>query len=211
MLTGEDFSFDSTFGYNLEVSGDFLVISTYREYVSETGAIYIYKFSDELYERTIIGPEILGIYGDKFGGNLIVRGDMIITSAYGYEDKTGAVFIYDLVDEGYERILQPSDVSPGDRFGQVITEHEDYYAVSSAGYNNSKGALYLYKFDDQTYERKITEEDTQENAGFGFSIYFHNEYLFIANNSYDDKVGIVYLYKTNDELYRRIISPADKE
>ena len=190
----------------VEVYDDYIIFSCvgYNNYT--TGSIRIYKFSDESYERKIVGSEAEN--GDYFGSTIEYSGDYLIVVATGYSRDQGKVFVYKFSDEDYERqIYCPGEITGRESFGYFIAVKDNYFVIGAHGYNYRRGAAAIYKFDDESYERLIVEEDLTPSSFFGLGINIIDDYIFITAYRANEDQGAFYVYRFSDEDYKLKVTP----
>ncbi len=192
MLTGTGIDSDDYYGYVTAVDGDNIVIGA-PGYNSNQGAVYVYKFSEPMYERMILATG--SVAGHLVGGEVHIYGDYIVVRAPGYNNT--AVYVYKFSNPAYERKINTS--LNDNEFGATILFDGDYLIIGSEGYNNYSGAVYLFKFSDEEYVRKLEGESS--NDYFGSEILIEGDYIFIGSIGYVENRGAITVYKFSDSEY----------
>lgn len=195
------------FGANILISGDSIFVSQHG-YWNNRGCVQVFSLNDfNLTYKIRDGEE--NYYNDNFGFNMIIEGDYLIVSADGYNNKQGAIYIYeynDLESPTYERMITGTGTDSDDSFGLQVFVEGDYVIVGAPGYNNQQGALFVYKLSDSTYERVITGTGTEPYDLFADSnVHVEGDYVIVGTNEHDN-YHEVYLYKLSDSAYERIIT-----
>ncbi len=189
------------------VYGDYLVIST--DWNSVNNYIYVYKFSDESYERVI--EPTLAESQNYFGGNVITTDSYFIVHtrlAFGQGidysiDGTLHIYAYDDLD--YERIIIGQGLGGG-RASDVKTSGD--YIVFSNSYLPKTS---IYKFSDEEYERFISDVDDDFRLAENFEIqgdFLIHETKRILSFPEDDAKTVddaICVLKLSDPNYKRVI------
>ncbi len=200
------------FGCAVAVYGNYIVVGARYddEKAHGSGAVYIYKLDDILYERKINATD--AALDDFFGYSVDVFGNYVAVGAKSSDtngSESGSVYIYKLDDISFERKIYATDAASQDYFGTAVKITENYIVVGVPG----KEAAYIYKIDDLLYERIITASDGEPEARFGFSISVVGDSLLIGayedNNNYHTDNGAAYLYSLTDVTYELKISETD--
>ncbi len=157
------------FGYEIDIDGDYIIISSVNETYSETygDAVYVYKISDENYERVI--QPTSPWWGDEFGKSIAIHGDYIVVGApgddnpYGY---TGYVYIFKVSDENFEQRIEPEAGINGSgvrEFGYSVDIYNGkiiigapYILLHNGLPEKKQGIIFLYEIKDY-YDLDITE------------------------------------------------------
>jgi hypothetical protein len=201
----------SSFGSNIKVSGDYIIISDYR-YNNDQGIIYVYKFSDTSYFRIIKGSNTIN--NEMFGDTLYIQGDYLITVTdnfyYSYLTNPPRIYIFKLGDESYRRVINHPYNDEPSNFGKDIYFHGDYlsvnmpneYSSASNPFNDNQTIILIYKLSDESYLRTITKENV-----FVEEIHIQDDFLVLGSSltNVSDN-GLIIIYKFSDETYERIIN-----
>ena len=170
---GDGNSFGTT-----SVSGDVAILGAphHDHGASNTGSVYVFRFDPGLgmwfEEQELIASDAAA--NDRFGGRVLVDGDVIVASANenddaGTDSGSAYVFRYDpALPPGSqwveEQKLIPSDTAAGDWFGAPVALSGDLVVIASffdddAG--TDLGAVYTFRFDgtDWIEEAKVSFPD----------------------------------------------------
>ena len=113
---------------------------------SSEEAIFVYKLSDDSYERVI--TSIDGHDGDNFGEKMYLLGDYIFAVSPRYYSNQGAVFVYKISDPEFGvQLASMDDLNKDDHYGFYIIFSIDYIIISAIGYHNYQGGVYFIEFD----------------------------------------------------------------
>jgi uncharacterized repeat protein (TIGR02543 family) len=210
------------FGDEVVLTENYLIIAS-PGYNNHQGRVYV---------RPLSSPSAEYIYSgtgtdswDDFGASIDLIDDrFLLVGAPGYNDNQGAVYVYDLLNNDYERIIygSGSDAFGSSLVGQQayvfeyfdmstsqmasITISGDYFAVVSPLYNSFEGKITVYSVTDDTYERVITVDALEASDYFGAEISFADHYLIATAEGYNDGQGAVYLFQVSNESYERLIT-----
>lgn len=215
VIVPSDFQKGEVFGSSISSDGDFIVIgSTVIDGNTLKEAVYIYKISDESYERKVIPSSIDGVVmvsNPKFVRTSVdVRGDYFVFGGGFNDDKSGAVYLYKFSDENFERrIINPSP-KHYDNFGSSVALSDEHLVVGAAGDDEkyeSRGSVYVYSIEDELYERRIVASNGEDLDNFGHSVDIEGNDIVVGTNKHFGEQ--VYIYRIDDELYERIIIPSD--
>lgn len=215
------------FGYSVDLSGDFLIVSdpTYRDYPVD-GIVFVYKrqangvweLVDELvsghlddhdyYKNNYFGASI------SIDGNLLAVGDPEETSTSYHH--VGRVHVYKLQNNGntWQRItsLGPpnSNINAhNDEFGYSVSVSGQRIAVGKPFGNelgDDSGAVYIYEKPDLFWQlsAQILEENGQAGNQFGRAIALEGDNLIVsAYNPITGTFGVygkVYAYQYDSSL-----------
>lgn len=191
---------------DFDVYGDYLVIST--EKISPNNYIYIYKFSDESYERVI--EPTLAESQENFGGDVIATDSYFIVHtqlAFGQGNdysSYGTLHIYAYDDLDYERIIIGKGLGGG-RASDVKTSG-DYIVFSNSYWPKTS----IYKFSDEEYERFISDVDDVFSLAENFELqgdFLIHETIRTSSFSEDAETidDAICVLKLSDPNYKRVI------
>ncbi len=146
IVTGSLTVTGSTFGESVLIEDDFLIVSASDLYIWSKGQVYLYKLSDDTYERYLRDPDSQG--GTYFGETIKYINDYLIVSHRGYNHNQGAVQVYKPTDENYCLTLIGSDITKNRSFGSVTQITGGSLIIDNGAYDNYNGAIYIYQIED---------------------------------------------------------------
>ncbi|WOO43520.1 InlB B-repeat-containing protein [Rubellicoccus peritrichatus] len=152
-LTASDGDEYHYFGYSVGLSEDTVVIGAYATN-SSTGSAYVYERSGNQWAERHILTASDGDYGDRFGGDVSIYGDVIAVGARGDDDDgylTGSAYVYNRAGNDWQEVvkLTAHDASPSDLFGNSIAVSGERIVVSAHlddDNGNSSGSAYIYSY-----------------------------------------------------------------
>lgn len=196
----------------IDFDGNYLAVGlSYSTNYANNGMVKIYELQNASFKllQDIQEDNIKPLH--HIGHNLVLKNGILAFSsitADGINDKTGAVFVYKLIDNQFEFLekISPNDGSANDYFGISIAIDNDILAIGAMRHSPDNtisiktGAVYLYSFEGDKYYffNKIYPKENVNNYDyFGASLDIHNGVLIVGAHS-DDEAGInagaVYVY-----------------
>ncbi len=146
---------------------------------------------------------------DSFGSSVALSKDILVVSAYNYDNKKGMVtlFKYNSSLKQYDElaILTASDAEDWDYFGRSVAISGDRIVVG-AHYKNGDtaihtGAAYLFEkpstgWRDMNESAKLIPlDELQQNAGFGKSVAISGDTIVVGADRQSDEDGFVYIFE----------------
>ena len=188
------------YGHKLLFSGDYIIVPTY------SSDIYIYKFSDETYMRTITATN------GNFEENIAVDGDYLVVAGEKTQTFNG-LYVYKLSDDIYERQITSDEYVKhlGNDWDTYLIVKNGYIIVSDDwGGPDSTGRVHVFKIDDPTYERILIGSHSDTADQFGNKIKLEeNNLLVVTTENINYSTGEVYIYSLEDESFERYIEGSD--
>lgn len=168
------------FGRSVAFDGDRVVVGDANDpttMVSYIGGAYVFARDDEDWTREAsftTGAQ------DLFGTSVAVDGETVLVGApfaEPDENQTGAVYVYEFVDESWERqaVLSPADstdVVYEGRFGQAVALDGGTAVVGAPEIPRGTGRAYVFERTNTGWSQKarMTAPDISEGAEFGRSV-----------------------------------------
>ena len=135
-VSDRDASVCQEFGRSIDISGSWMVIGAPVDFISNTGAAYLFYFDGVHWAQSgIMGSTALSDYGDSFGYDVAIEGTTIAVSAPSHESEsgTGAVYIFEITSFGstpsFKYELHPS-VTGTQYFGMSLDLADNQLLVS---------------------------------------------------------------------------------
>ena len=221
-ITAADQIAGDEFGLNFSVAGDTLAVGArFRDgTVANSGAVFVYRKIDGLWQREIIIEAADADAGDQFGAKVSLSGDKLAISAPRHDGfanvntDRGAVYIYAREESGWEheRTLITNSYADNDRTGNGLSYSEGIVAIgaerddSDSGDSDS-GSVYLFGIDNNGLWQqlaKLVAPDEETNAFFGSEVSLNGGTLAIAADRDDSSAvlvdaGAVYIYTRNTD------------
>jgi len=151
------------FGYDAAMSGDYIIVGTYKENATSTenqsGYVYIFNTYTGALLQTIPNPNPYGTsHYDRFGWKVEIDGNFAIVSAPLEDDAGGAgsgkAYIYDITSAALVHTLDnPNDYGTvvNDGFGNAIAMSGGVVMVGAQGEDDAShdatGKAYIYAFN----------------------------------------------------------------
>ncbi|WP_432797393.1 hypothetical protein [Poriferisphaera sp. WC338] len=173
-LTASDGDGFDHFGNAVSISGNTALVGAVRD-ENETGAAYLYNFSDlnNIGETKLLSDDIAA--NDKFGRSVAVSGSLAVIGANGDNSNTGAAYIFDIHTGNQLVKLTADDGTAGDNFGWSVAI--DGRSVIVGAPNNdddgdSSGSAYFFDISNplDITQSKITSSNARAGDRFGVSV-----------------------------------------
>ncbi|OQR91459.1 hypothetical protein THRCLA_08991, partial [Thraustotheca clavata] len=180
----------SEFGTSVCLETNFAIVGAPGA-LNTIGEAYVYNFNGvawNLFQKLTIAP-YTGTEGDRYGEVVKISGSVIAVSAPGYASNTGAVFVYQLVNNQFINFqkIQANDLQRGDRFGSALSidMSASTLVIGTETQSQASGAAYVYVSPDMyfNFRQKLMGSDTRPNDGFGHSISLAKNILLVGANA----------------------------
>ena len=215
---------DDAFGFSVSISGDTLVVGSYRDdtVVSNGGAAWVFERNQGGAENWGEVKQLTDPTGgpdDSFGWAVSADLDTIVVSARrkdvnATEDGAAFVFERDLGGAGnwgQRAQLDSSDGGSFDLFGQSVAIHGDTLVVGAYQYDDlvigaDSGAAYIFYRDQGGVDSwgevtKLQGGDRQADDSFGFSVAVDVDTVVVGAYTHDHcclDSGGAYLFERNN-------------
>ncbi len=194
------------FGYNVAIEGDLAAVGSLGDDagVTDGGAVHVYRYDGSAWnhEATLVSDDIATY--DQIGVSVRILGDRIFTGAYGDDDTSGAVYVFDYDGTSWTQTAKiiASDRFPGDGFGWWIDAEGDLLLVSSDtddDNGDSSGSAYLYRDADGTWieEAKLLPSDGDAGDNFAYALGLSHGWALIGapdNQDLGEMTGSAYFF-----------------
>ncbi len=195
-LTAPDGNSGDHFGKKgLCLEGDLLIIGAPNdsEPFSSSGSAYVFVYdggSWSLQQKlTASDPGT----NDFFGFSASAEGDAIFIGAYGVDDHTGAVYVFEQQGGLWteQQKIYAGDYAFYDFFGYACDIHEGYLCVSSPQNFSRRGALYTFIFQAGSWvqQKKITASDAAADDSLGLGAFSIQNDRIVAGAPENDDNG----------------------
>lgn len=196
------------FGRSVAFDGDRVVVGDANEpttMVSYVGGAYVFASDDGDWTREAsftTGAE------DLSGTSVAVDGETVLVGApfaEPDENQTGAAYVYERVDESWQRqaVLSPAD--PTDvvyegRFGQAVALDGDTAVVGTPEIPRGSGRAYVFERTNTGWNQmaRLTAPDIDEGAEFGYSVALDDETVVVGALQAHD-TGRAYVFRASDD------------
>lgn len=191
------------------------------------GAAFVFEFDEPAgtwVETAELAPELVA--GDRFGASVDVAGDVLVVGSRGHNRFTGAAWLYQLGNGGWELVKQlvAEDAQSNDQSGSAVALGDGLVAMGSR-FNNEAGeqagAVYLFARDAGGVNhwgqwRKLLPPLPAATGQFGWSVDWDGNQLLVGAPAIGG-ASSVWWYRiepaapTDVELVRRLLAPTTGE
>ncbi|MFT7823664.1 MAG: hypothetical protein ABXS92_02770 [Sulfurimonas sp.] len=206
-MTASDGTENDQFGASVAVSGNLIVVGAPYEDEKgvRAGAVYLYQKDTDgniIELAKIMASD--GRYFDQFGTSVAISGNFILAGAPMEDEqgRAGAVYLFQIEDNGSVRQLEKITVASGSSFGRSLSASGDFFVVSSPNEDSVNGAVYLFQKDingNVSQLQRVTASDSLWGEKFGYSVSISGD-LFIVGAPYKkigekENEGAAYLFQ----------------
>jgi hypothetical protein len=198
-LTAADGAASDYFGFGVALWGDTALVGARfgDGAASNSGSVYVFTRSGELWTQQAELNAIGGATGDNFGNAVALWGDTALVGAYGDDDagyESGSAYVFVRTGTTWEQQAKfvAADGATYDGYGASVALLGDTALVGarfadSAGGTN-QGAAYVYNLNgaDWTEEAKLTAADATDGDSFGVSVALSGDAALVGANGDDD-------------------------
>ena len=221
-----ELDYGDTFGFDLSLDGDRILVSAAGDddRGDGAGAVYVFHFDGTKWNREAKLLAKGGKPGDTFGCSVSLRGDLAVIGARGRnsaEIDSGAAYVFQREEAGgwsQTARLLPREIEANAWFGAYVSTDGERVAVGGPYYGlNDTGAAFVFRQNSRkvltrqiagggsltrprwVQEAMLTASDTADNDEFGQSIHLDGDLLLVgAPRVYP--IGSVYLFHhTSDD------------
>jgi hypothetical protein len=201
----------SGFGNSVSISGDYVVIGSYKEDVDsleDCGAAYFFRRTGTnhwLFQTKVAAPYKHELA--EFGNSVSISGDYAIVGShkhFNWGPNQGMAFIFHRTEQDvwlYEATLDYSGPADNAMFGNSVSINGDY-AIVGAHQRINGGAAYIFKREqvagswDEMY---IWPSGLGEYDNFGSAVSISGDYAAVGNDqTHVDGTDAVYIYHRTD-------------
>ncbi|PHR93413.1 MAG: hypothetical protein COA69_04880 [Robiginitomaculum sp.] len=210
-LTAIDGAPNDTFGGNVVLSGDTIVIGAMRDddKGENSGSAHVYIRSENIWNHQAKITAADGAKDDAFGQSLALSGDTVIIGAPRDDDNgknTGSVYVFTRIGANWQQQakLTADDGASGDLFGISVALSGDTILVGADLHDNiapNAGAVYVYTRSGNSWSQqaKLTAADGGETDIFGVRVALSGDTALISARRDDDDImgvdaGSVYVF-----------------
>lgn len=191
---------DNYFGRSVSIFGKYTIVGVYNEN-NYTGSAYIFKRNGTSWTEQQKLTASDGEAGDCFGYSVSIYGNFVVIGAYGDENSTGSVYIFNHSGTTWieEEKLTAPDGSINDRFGSSVSIDGNYVIVGAYGDDDNIGAAYLF---ENCCAWKIREKMNTSSGlpYFGWSVSVSGDYAIIGapGTPTSNSSGSAYFFQRGD-------------
>lgn len=189
----------ATFGHDIAVDGDVLVVGAPGPLGSDIGSVFVFRFNGQDWIEEQVLQDGTGWGGDWFGWSVDVDGDRIAVGAMwarqsivNYANHAGAAWVYKYNGQSWEleQGLVSSDQESYDNFGSAVALSGDRLVVGARGEGDSGpngeyaiGASYVFDFTAGSWveTQKLRASIPEEESYFGGHVAADGDTLLIGS------------------------------
>ncbi len=209
-LTASDASAEDNFGLSVSISGNYAIMGAYID-DNGTGAAYIFERTDSGWSQVAKLTASDAATWSYFGYNVSISGNHAIVSANGIDSYTGAAYIFERTDSGWNQTakLTASDAAEWDYFGCSVSISGDNAIVgANADDDNgaSSGSAYIFEKanNEWTQVAKLTANDADNGDFFGAGVSIFGSYAVVGANG-NDFIGSAYVFEKTESGWNQAI------
>ncbi len=182
--------FDAAKGYGLSAAIDnqFAAVGASEATIGEMyaqGQIQLFSFNGKKWKLDqVISPAEPDL-GGNFGQSIGLKGNLLVTGAPGFDDRTGRGYIYELENGTWtEQAVDAPGTTKGAKFGGMVAVSNNMVAISAPNYKvggNPLGAVFIYT-KNENGEWVVSQQMTSTDGAwyFGKSITMSENFLAIG-------------------------------
>ena len=202
-LVPSDAANSDYFGYNVDISGDYVIGGSYNKSTG-TGAAYIWTRSGTSWSQQSKLTASDAATTDRFGIDVAIHGDYAIVGADQENSHAGAAYIFTRSGTTWsqQQKITAIDITADDHFG-IGVDISNNYAIVGAYHAHSPaadaGAAYIFTRSgtNWTHQSKIVASDQASNDFFAYQVAIDGDYCIAG--AYGDAspasdAGSVYVY-----------------
>ncbi|MEP3890211.1 MAG: FG-GAP repeat protein [Hellea sp.] len=199
-LTAIDGAPNDTFGGNVAVSGNTIVVGSMRDddRGENSGSAYIFTRSNNIWNHQTKILAADGAKGNAFGQSVAISGNTLIVGSPRDDvsgEDTGSVYVFSRDGEFWQQQakLTADDGADGDLFGISVALSDDTILVGADLHDEiapDAGAVYVYarSGDKWSQQAKLTAADGKETDIFGVRVALSGDTALISARRDDDDV-----------------------
>lgn len=207
-LLADDGGSNENFGGRVAIDGEYAAISTGRNGVNQTPAVYIFARSGTIWAQqtklSVCEPSANGTC--QFGLSTAISGDTLAVANYfatiGSNTAAGAVYVFSRTGSVWnqqQRLIAP-DGQIDDVFGSSVGIDGDSIVVGASAFNVRPGSAYVYSSSAGPWELQQKLQSTSKGLSnhYGISVSLSGNSFIVGsirdNQNSDSPIGAAYLY-----------------
>ena len=213
-LVASDGAADDTFGTDVAISGDTIVVGTPRDDDdgADSGAVYVFVRSGTIWsEQAKLTASDAGA-GDNFGSSVSIDGDTLVTGApfeSAAASSAGAAYVFTRTGSSWaeQQKLVASDAATGDLFGVSVAVSGDTVVAGAHFVGDVEGAAYVYLRSGSSWseQQKLTGSDTSSGDTFGITVSVSGDTAMVGAFNRDEggtaDAGGVYVFERTGVMW----------
>ena len=225
-LVPSDGSQADEFGKAVAIFGDLAIVGAYRadEAGVDSGAAYIFRRTESVWEQEIKLLASDGETQDRFGWSVALSGNVALIGARRHDDngvESGAAYVFRFNGSTWieEQKLLASDGDILDDFGFSVSLSENVAVIGARGDEDNgfeSGSAYVFRFMDSvwTEEQKLLAKDGEPEDKFGHSVAVSGDVAVIGARWDDDNgtdSGSAYVFSFNGDGWSQEVKLAGSD
>ncbi len=212
-IEAEGVAIGDGFGSALSSDGSRLVVGAPQQ-AEEQGAVYLFERRESGWEATGRLLAADGAAGDRFGAQVLVRGDIVLAAAPLHAGGTGAVYMFRRDPAGswsQAAVIEASDPATGSRFGTSLARDGDRLAVGASRAGGS-GRVYLFERESDSApwtEVAVLAPGEESASGFGTSVAFLGDRIVVGAPQTNGNRGAVLTFSADGSVLGVALAPDD--
>lgn len=228
-LTASDGAISDSFGYDVDIAGDNIIIGAYKNNGTEVNSGSVYSYSKptggwtEISVEQKLNAEIVeSFYEGYYGSSVAIDGDYAVIGATGYKGSKGCAYVLHNTGTAWETqaILTSSNGESNDHYGSAVSISGNTIVVGNYHKERSSslmaGLVYVYVkpetgWEDMTQTAMLMASDYTSYDYFGKSVSISGDYIVVGATGDDDngnQSGSAYLFKKSDVGWSNMIQTA---
>jgi hypothetical protein len=209
-LTASDAAAGDRFGNAVAISGDTVVVGAVGD-DTHTGSAYVFERNQDGEDKWGEVEKLTASDAaeeDDFGYAVAISGDTVIIGAWGDDDRTGSVYLFERNRGGADSWgqvakLTAGDAVPWDDFGRSVAISGDTVVVGARADDDvgeNSGSAYVFARQGAAWpqQRKPTAYDTTPGDLFGESVAVSGD-VFTVGAPGNGESGSAYLFYRNQD------------
>ena len=211
-ITASDGAADDNFGWEVSISGDYIVVGAIGDddNGSSSGSAYVFILNGTSWvqEDKLLASD--GVADDLFGRFVSISGDYAVVGAPLQDEKgsdAGSAYVFKRNGTSWaqEDKLLASDGAIDDLFGRSVSIWGDYIVVGALSHDDNglsnSGTAYVFKRTGTSWaeEDKLLPSDGAADDLFGRSVSIWGDYIVVGALFHDDNglsnSGTAYVFK----------------
>ncbi len=199
-LAASDLGVSDWFGESVSISGDTIVVGSYKDDDggTDSGSAYVFQRTGVTWteQQKLVASDASA--GKSFGGEVAISGDTIVVTAVGDHTAAtfaGAAYVYSRTGVTWteQQKLYVSNPTAYDRLGTSVSIDGETILVGADGYNgpvadSGAAVVYVRNNDVWTEQQILVAGDAGENDSLGRSVSLRGD-TAIAGAIFDDDGG----------------------
>ncbi|MGD9127336.1 MAG: Ig-like domain-containing protein, partial [Planctomycetia bacterium] len=223
---GDDVTAYDNFGCSVAISGNMAIVGAEgdNQLGSPTGSAYIFEKTDSGWIQVEKLMANIPEYRDYFGHSVSIDGDLAVVGAYGKDDKTGAIYIFEQTDTGWVQIFKDTGDQASDKFGSSVSVSDITVFVGASedhnlATNTKSGSGCVFRKTDTGWRSdEVYSNDGENYDNFGCSVSVNGDVAIVGaylDNDNGIYSGSAYLFRPTTNFkwtqVEKLVAPDGEE